>query len=217
LARSNEGKLVFNVDCSPNATPMFEGRRGGEDIEAELGGLFTSFYKNENICDRSKLTVVEGQWCWALYVDILVLELGGNLIDVCGIGIYTALKNTTLPRLEIERGDNNEVEIQLTDDPLDTVEIDSLSPILTCTIAKLGNRYVIDPSDEEETVSKVKLCVGIHEGEICGVTKIGPGSLDPDSVTEIMLIAKKAGKVLARAIDQFIKSDDFHDHEARFL
>ena len=83
--------------------------------------------------------------------------------------------------------------------------------------AKLGNRYVIDPSDEEETVSKVKLCVGIHEGEICGVTKIGPGSLDPDSVTEIMLIAKKAGKVLARAIDQFIKSDDFHDHEARFL
>ena len=59
------------------------------------------------------------------------------MIDVCGIGIYTALKNTTLPRLEIERGDNNEVEIQLTDDPLDTVEIDSLSPILTCTIGKL--------------------------------------------------------------------------------
>ena len=71
MAKPNEGKLVFNVDCSPNATPMFEGRRGGEDIEAELGGLFTSFYKGENICDRSKLTVVEGQWCWALYVDIL--------------------------------------------------------------------------------------------------------------------------------------------------
>merc|ERR1711962_841984 len=67
ISDPKKGRVEFNVDCSPNATPMFEGRRGGEDIEAELGGLFTSFYKNENICDRSKLTVVEGQWCWALY------------------------------------------------------------------------------------------------------------------------------------------------------
>jgi len=218
LSTPDEGKLEFNVDCSPNATPMFEGRRGGEHIEAELGGLFDSFYKKESICDRKKLCVVKGQWCWALYVDILVLELGGNLIDVCGIGIYAALKNTTLPRLEIERGDNDEVEIQLTDDPLDGAEIESLSPVLTITIAKLGNRYIIDPSDEEEAVSKVKLSVAMHRGEVAGMTKLGVGSLDPDSVTEIVLIAKKAGKVLQRAIDQFIKSDiDEEEHEARFL
>ena len=71
LSTPDEGKLEFNVDCSPNATPMFEGRRGGEHIEAELGGLFDSFYKKESICDRKKLCVVKGQWCWALYVDIL--------------------------------------------------------------------------------------------------------------------------------------------------
>ena len=75
-------------------------------------------------------------WRFEIINFLIVLELGGNLIDVCGIGIYTALKNTMLPKLEIERGDNNEVEIQLTDDPLDGVEIDFLSPILTCTIGK---------------------------------------------------------------------------------
>ena len=63
--------MEFNVDCSPNATPMFEGRRGGEDIEAELGGLFSKFYQSDQICDRKKLCVVEGSWCWALYIDIL--------------------------------------------------------------------------------------------------------------------------------------------------
>ena len=149
-----------------------------------------------------------------------MLELGGNLIDVCGIGIYAALKNTTLPRLEIERGDNDEVEIQLTDDPLDGAAIESLSPILTLTIAKLGNRYIIDPSDEEEAVSKVKLSVAMNRGDVAGLVKLGIGSLDPDSVTEIVLIAKKAGKVLQRAIDQFIKKEeDFEGelHEARFL
>ena len=130
------------------------------------------------------------------------------------------MKNTTLPRLEIERGDNDEVEIQLTDDPLDGAAIESLSPILTLTIAKLGNRYIIDPSDEEEAVSKVKLSVAMNRGDVAGLVKLGIGSLDPDSVTEIVLIAKKAGKVLQRAIDQFIKKEeDFEGelHEARFL
>ena len=64
--------------------------------------------------------------------------------------------------MEIEEGDNNEVEIMLSDDPLDGVELTFIRPILTVTIAKLGNRYIIDPSDEEEIVSNVKLCVAIN-------------------------------------------------------
>ena len=77
---------------------------------------------------------------------------------------------------------------------------------------------MIDPSDEEEAVSRVKLCVALHRGEICGVQKLGTGSLDPESVKEIMFIGKKAGKVLSRAIDQFVKRDDCDENrEARFL
>ena len=90
--------------------------------------------------------------------------MGGNLVDVCGIGIYSALKNTILPKIEIEKGDGEEVEIILSDDPLDGIELEhfNINPILTVTIAKLGNRYICDPSDEEEIVSNVKLCVAIN-------------------------------------------------------
>ena len=63
--------VEFNVDCSPNATPMFEGRRGGEDIEAEMSSLFARFFTQESICDLQKLSVVPGAWCWAVYVDVL--------------------------------------------------------------------------------------------------------------------------------------------------
>jgi len=59
------------VDCSPNATPIFEGRRGGESIEAEISQIFERFYKNEAVVDRNKLSVVKGKWCWAIYIDIL--------------------------------------------------------------------------------------------------------------------------------------------------
>ena len=66
-----------------------------------------------------------------------MLELGGNLVDVCGIGIFSALRDTQLPRLEIEKGDNNEVEVRLTDDPLDGEPLEVVPP-LTVTLAKVG-------------------------------------------------------------------------------
>mgnify|MGYP003341974676 CR=1 FL=1 len=71
LADGDAGRIEFSVDCSPNATPMFEGRRGGEDIEAEIASLFSRFYNAEEFIDRKKLTVVPNAWCWVLYVDIL--------------------------------------------------------------------------------------------------------------------------------------------------
>jgi len=220
LKTPSQGKIEFNVDCSPNATPMFEGRRGGEDIEAEISSLFQRLYGTDGICDLEKLCVVKHTWCWAIYIDIMILELGGNLIDVCGIGIYSALQNTILPKLEIESGDNNEVEIMLSDDPLDGEEIDFISPLLTVTIAKLGNRYIIDPSDEEEAVSNVKICVAIkNDGSISGFSKFGIGSLDPESITEIVLIAKKAGKVLTRSVNRFLNENDidYDENSSRLL
>jgi exosome complex RNA-binding protein Rrp42 (RNase PH superfamily) len=63
--------VEFNVDCSPNATPMFEGRRGGEEIEAEISSLFSRFFSVESVCDLEKLCIVPGLWCWVIYVDIL--------------------------------------------------------------------------------------------------------------------------------------------------
>ena len=59
------------MDCSPNATPMFEGRRGGEDIEAEISSLFQRLYGTDGICDLEKLCVVKNSWCWAIYIDIM--------------------------------------------------------------------------------------------------------------------------------------------------
>ena len=55
------------------------------------------------------------------------------------------------------------------------------------------------------------------------MTKIGIGSLDPESIREILLISKKAGKVLTRSVNRFIKENDQnHNYDlpedtARFL
>ena len=43
------------------------------------------------------LCVVERQQCWVLYVDVLILECGGNLYDAISIGVKAALFNVRLP------------------------------------------------------------------------------------------------------------------------
>ena len=72
-----------------------------------------------------------------------------------------ALKTTSLPKLSIEKGDDNDFEIALTDDPLDGDPLE-IAPPLTVTIAKLGYRYVVDPTDEEEAVATANLIVSVN-------------------------------------------------------
>ena len=93
-------------------------------------------------------------------MSCLVLEVGGNLIDASSLAIKAALKSTMMPKLTIEKGDENDFEISLTDDPLDG-DLLQVQPALTVTIAKLGYRYVVDPTDEEEAVANANLVVSI--------------------------------------------------------
>jgi len=208
ITEPEQGRVEFNVDCSPNATPMFEGRRGGEEIEAEMAALFTRFFDQSEVCDLKALSVVPAAWCWAIYIDILILEVGGNLIDASSLAIKAALKSTMLPKLTIEKGDENDFEISLTDDPLDG-DLLKVQPALTVTIAKLGYRYVVDPTDEEEAVANANLVVSVKEdGEVGGVKKIGTGSLDPESIREMISLAKKAGKTLHRSLKRYLESNE---------
>jgi len=211
LADGDAGRIEFSVDCSPNATPMFEGRRGGEDIEAEIASLFSRFYKAEEFMDRKKLTVVPNAWCWVLYVDILILEVGGNLVDASSIAVKAALRDTRLPLLNIEKGDEDEYDIQVSDDPLDGEELD-VHPPLTVTVAKLGHRYIVDPTDEEEAVTLANLIVSVNEnGEARGMKQTGKGSLDPSSILEMISIAKKAAKTLHRSVNRALLAAEDED------
>ena len=42
--------------------------------------------------------MLSGRHCWTLYVDILILECGGNLFDAVSIAVKAALSNTRIPR-----------------------------------------------------------------------------------------------------------------------
>ena len=54
-----------------------------------------------------------------LYVDILILECGGNLFDAVSMAVKAALYTTLIPKVSVTAVDGGEPELELSDDPTD--------------------------------------------------------------------------------------------------
>ena len=91
--RLDEGFLEFFIDLSANASPEFEGR-GGEELATEIAYTLSTSYDLKSVLDYRTLCVLPRQCCWVLYVDVVVLECGGDLFDAIGIAVKAALYNT---------------------------------------------------------------------------------------------------------------------------
>ena len=74
-------------------------------------------------------------------MDILILEVGGNLYDAVSIGVKAALHSTTIPRVKIATIDGGQPELEITDDPLDGCRLNvTQSPILV-TMCRIGTYW----------------------------------------------------------------------------
>ena len=107
-------------------------------LATELSKTLAKAYKDKNVFDYS---VLEGQnkaFSWILYVDILILEVGGNLYDTVSIAVKAALHSTTIPRVKIATIDGGQPELEINDDPLDGYRLNvTQSPILV-TMCRIG-------------------------------------------------------------------------------
>ncbi|XP_050671091.1 exosome complex component RRP42 [Leptidea sinapis] len=223
-----EGKIDFFVDCSANATPEFEGR-GGEQLATRISNMLQKAYHSSQAFDLTQLCIFEGKQCWKLYVDILILECGGNLCDAVSLAVKAALFNTRIPLVKAALMDGGNIDLELSDDPFDSKHLDIGSAPLLVTLCKIGENCVVDPSAEEERCTVVSLVVGISGNKKyytneakestnveCKFTAIGmngEGSVTPDTLTQAIaqgMIAAKCldealGKTLLREKDQVVR------------
>ena len=83
--------------------------------------------------DLRALSIITGKSCWNLYVDALVLNDDGNVLDALSLACLAALANTRIPRVEIVAGENGEdPEIELDDDMDNSVRLDLQGlPVIT--------------------------------------------------------------------------------------
>ncbi|XP_055533964.1 exosome complex component RRP42 [Wyeomyia smithii] len=210
--RPKEGKIEFFVDCSANATPDFEGR-GGEKLAMEIANTLLKAYLSQQVFDLSPLCILAKHQCWKLYVDILILECGGNLFDAVSLAVKAALYNTKLPRVSSAELDGGSMDIILSDDPYDCERLDVASAPLLVTVCKIGDHCVVDPSAEEEECSAISVVIGLSyrdgkRGSITSIRTSGEGSFHADTLNKSLDLGLSAGNFLDKALMSALKADE---------
>ncbi|XP_024192055.1 exosome complex component RRP42 isoform X1 [Rosa chinensis] len=202
----DKGKVSINVDCSPTAAPMFEGR-GGEELSSELSVALQRCLLGGKSgsgagIDLSSLAIVEGKICWDLYIEGLVVSSDGNLLDALGAAIKAALSNTGIPRVNVAAGasGDEQPEVDISDEEF--LQFDTSKVPVIVTLTKVGRHYIVDATSEEESQMSLAVSISVNrQGNICGLTKRGGAGLDPSVILDMISVALSVSERLINTLD----------------
>jgi len=208
LTKPNEGYFVCAVECSASASQEFEGR-GAEDLNNELSQMLERILSQKSILDLTALCIIPGSQCWAIYIDTLVLDFGGNLFDAIMVGVRAALATTKIPKVTVLDDGEGGKEIEVSDDPEDVTTIDVSNVPLTTTLHKIGKRFIVDASLQEELCSEARVVVAVTKSEkVVMAQKAGGGSIHPSTLIEMIQTGKKLGAARVAKLDETLKREE---------
>ncbi|BCU67364.1 exosome complex exonuclease [Sulfolobales archaeon HS-7] len=178
-----QGNLFVNLELPPIASESFE--LGPPDENAiELARVVDRSLRDSKMIDLSKLSIIPGKKVWNIWVDIYVLDHGGNILDASTLAAVAALYTTKIPKYEI----NGEEIIIDKSQTLFAMPVNY--PVVTVTVGKIGKYFIVDPNIEEEQILDAKVSFSYTpEQRIVGIQKTGSGSLSFEEITEAENIA----------------------------
>ena len=189
----NVGVLMTNSELIPMAAPNFE-PGPPDERSVELARVTDRCIREGQVVDLEKLTIIPGKKVWMIFLDLHIVDYDGNLFDAAALGSLAALMNTKIPKTTVE---NDEIVI----DYETMVPIPIKEQPLMCTLAKIGNELVVDPSLEEDSVLDARISLGIKaDGSICATQKGGSTPLTREEILKAIGIAQKKTEELRKFI-----------------
>jgi exosome complex component RRP42 len=190
----DRGVITTNVELVPLASPTFE--PGPPDENAiELARVVDRGIRESQAVDLEKLVIVPGKLVRVIFIDVHVLDHGGNLLDASGIGAIAALLSTKLPKVNYNE-ETDEVEILDEYEPLPVNHV----PI-PVTFAKIGNSIVVDPNLDEERVMDGRLTLTTDEtGHISAAQKGEGGAFKLEEVMYALEVALQKGNEIREKV-----------------
>jgi exosome complex RNA-binding protein Rrp42 (RNase PH superfamily) len=113
--------------------------------------------------DLKSLCVAQSKFAWHLYVDVLVLNSGGSLADVCALAAVAALSDVRLPGLKLLAGEREgDVNVDVDDNPLASTRLSIADLPLTLSFHVINNALVVDARLEEEACAQGRMLVSLN-------------------------------------------------------
>lgn len=179
----DEGTIVVNAELLPLSNPKFESGPPGVDA-VELSRVVDRALREGKAIDFKKLCIKEGEAMWMVLIDIYPINDDGNLFDAAALAALAAVKDAKFPALvEGNRVDYHGPRTK----PLPLKHV----PI-SCTVFKLGDHLIVDPTITEQEMSDARLTVAFMEdGRACAMQKGGDGALVQKDLLAIYDLAYK--------------------------
>jgi|SRR3990172_7122173 len=195
---ANKGNLMVSAELLPLSSERFEG--GPPKFPAiEVGRLTDRAIRESKFIDMEKLCIKEGEKVWAVFIDIYSLNYDGNLIDAAGIAAVAALKSARMPKYDEETG--KIVYGELTDKK---IPLSKDFPIII-TAHKIGDKWLVDPTLEEEDVSETKVTIGAtEEGSISSIQKGESKEIGIEEFEHVLDMTEKVRKKVFSTIKESI-------------
>lgn len=152
--------------------------------------------------DLKQLCIVKGKHCWAIFVDVLILESDGNTLDASVMAARAALSATKLPGVSVEE-DAEAESLELSNDPADSKSLDCSNIPLAVTLCQIDSTaYFVDPTRSEETCARAILSVSVNSaGMITFIQKSAGGSIDPSILNDMIGVAQSTASTLFSQIE----------------
>jgi exosome complex component RRP42 len=182
----DKGLLVVSAEVLPLASPYAEPGPPDEST-IELARVADRGIRESGMIDVSKLVLVEGKHVYAVFVDVSILNVDGNLFDATSYAVVASLLTARIPKYVLdEKGQPSKTD--------ETVPLPIQTVPVSVTMARIGDHMLVDPTSEEEALMEARITfVSDDRGNLCAGQKGMPGSLTTQQVLQAASIAKLKG------------------------
>ncbi len=182
--RPNEGVFSTGAELVPLGSHMFEPGPPNEDA-IELARVVDRGIRSSETLDLKSFKVSDEK-VLALYLDLWVIDYGGNLIDAAALAAMAALLETRMPKVENSKIIRSE----------DTGKLKIGEKVVACSFSKFGTNYLLDPALDEDLGMDGKVTISTTSEHVCAVQKSGWASTSEKDVSDLLDLAFARGKEL---------------------
>jgi len=184
---------MVGAELLPMSNPKYES--GPPDaIAIEVARVIDRGIRESKSLDNKRLCVRAGEKVWTINVDICPINDDGNLIDVGSIAAVSAILNARFPFMEEDKVDYKKK----------TEEGIPISKIpVAVTVIKIGNAFIVDPTELEEQALDARLTVTtLEEDKLCSIQKGGASTLSIEDIEKMIDLAIHKGREIRKLIKQ---------------
>ncbi len=193
----DKGLLVVNAEILPMASPYAEAGPPSEEA-IELARVVDRGIRESEMVDLTKLCLIPGKSVVTVFVDCNVMNVDGNLFDATSYAVVSALRTSKMKKYVVK-----DEKAEATDE---WVPVPVESTPVSVTLARIGEKMVVDPNAEEEGAMDMRITITTDDdGNICASQKGEASTISPAQVLQSADTSIKVGKEIRAQIKEASK------------